>query len=142
MKIGKLNVILEITSSLNERQYCNVLTIIKEGYEEELKELKKQYAENIKTAKKAYGHDNSLYKRQKNLWIKLYKFKKDRLKFKFLPSYMKARTLRYGKHLIKKAGENKKSLAIVGGSLIAAGGLAAYNSKKRKDEAKKKLGIK
>ena len=136
-KIKKLNIMLESATVLNEKQYVRVLKIIKEGYEEALKALKKEYAGHIKSAKKVLGNDSS-YKETKNKFIRLYKFEKDKLKLRYFPSYTKARALKYGKRILK----HKKPLIATAAVGAVGLGALAYNSHKRHEEAKEKLGLK
>jgi hypothetical protein len=135
MKIGKLNVLLNVTSSLNERQYINVLTIIKEGYEEEIKLLKKKYHNII------FASKDKLDKDTRRIIISKFKSEKSKLKRKYFPSYAKAKVLRYGKEALKKVGKYKKPIIATAATAAVVGGLAAYSSKKRHDAAKKRLGI-
>lgn len=142
MTIGKLNVILEVTNSLTERQYVNVLTIIKEGFEEELKKLRTEYRNKLKILRKPSQEDiakNRPTQMMRRQLTKEYLDRKKSLSLKYIPSYVKAKALRYGKEFLSK---HKKPLIATAGTAAVVGGLAAYNSKRRHDEAKKKLGLK
>lgn len=145
MKIEKLNVILEVTPSLTERQYINVLTIIKEGYEEELKKLKKKTAKELKKVREtSVEHKNDILGKRlfRREIIRTFNNDKLKLKLRYFPSFAKSMVKAKGKEAIKTLKKHKKGLAAAGITTAALGAAAVYKSKKRHDEAKKRLGIK
>jgi len=135
MKIEKLNVILEVTPSLTERQYINVLTIIKEGYKEELKTLKQ------KTRKKLFTDRNKLDKVTRRSIVADFNKQKLKLKLKYFPTTVKAMIRAKGEKALETIGKHKKPLIAAGITAGALAGYTGYKSAKRHKEAKKKLGI-
>ena len=135
MKIEKLNVILEVTPSLTERQYINVLTIIKEGYKEELKTLKQ------KTRKKLFTDRNKLDKVTRRSIVADFNKQKLKLKLKYFPTTVKAMIRAKGEKALETISKHKKPLIAAGITAGALAGYTGYKSAKRHKEAKKKLGI-
>jgi len=136
MRVEKLNVLLEVTPSLTERQYINVLTIIKEGYKEELKTLKK------KTSKKLFANRDKLDKVARRAIVADFSKEKLKLKLKYFPTTVKAMIKAKGKKGLETIAKHKKPLMAAGITAGALAGYSGYKSAKRHKEAKKKLGIK